>query len=428
MATSSSSLGHIATTPDSTPARGYTLPVWLALAARAAVAVLRGEPWQAERQLDLLEPLGWTSLPLRAAAPLPQGWALGEAVCEPGEGLDLTRGLVVWVLARWEPALAPPAAAEAITGAAAEATAEAPTGSGEDWGWLQLEAGEGVGVHATSDHGAGGHSASGHGAGGRACLSAYARDLLRANLRSLVPNGQRLRLHVVLPAGRALAERTSNAAFGVVEGLALIGTQAETQASADPDQLRRTLAALAARLAAPDFGGDLVLVLGENGLDLAPRLGLPRQLLLKTGNWVGPLLVAAGQGGVRRLLLFGYQGKLIKLAGGIFHTHHHLADGRAEVLTALAALEGLTGPPLEALFAAATVEAALAQLQAADPQLAERLRARLAATIEQRATAYLARHGGGPMEIGAVLFDRGRQVCALGPVGRGLLEALKASA
>ncbi|MFN7872438.1 MAG: cobalt-precorrin-5B (C(1))-methyltransferase CbiD [Cyanobacteriota bacterium] len=427
MATSPSSLQHITPTAGSTSTRGYTLPVWLALAARAAVAVLRGEPWQAERQLDLLEPLGWTSLPLRAAAPLPQGWALGEAVCEPGEGLDLTRGLVVWVLARWEPALAPPAAAEAITGAAtgaaAEGTAEAPTSSGEDWGWLQLEAGEGVGVHATSDHGAGDH-----GAGGRACLSAYARDLLRANLRSLVPPGQRLRLHVVLPAGRALAERTSNAAFGVVEGLALIGTQAETQASADPDQLQRTLAALAARLAAPDFGGDLVLVLGENGLDLAPRLGLPRQLLLKTGNWVGPLLVAAGQGGVRRLLLFGYQGKLIKLAGGIFHTHHHLADGRAEVLTAMAALEGLTGPPLEALFAAATVEAALAQLQAADPQLAERLRARLAATIEQRATAYLARHGAGPMAIGAVLFDRGRQVCALGPVGRGLLEALKASA
>ncbi len=423
MATSSSSLGHIATTPDSTPARGYTLPVWLALAARAAVAVLRGEPWQAERQLDLLEPLGWTSLPLRAAAPLPGGWALGEAVCEPGEGLDLTRGLVVWVLARWEPALAPPAAAEAAAEAPAGATSKAPAEADEDCDWLQLEAGEGVGVHAAS-----GKAARGDASRGQACLSAYARALLRANLRSLVPPGQRLRLHVVLPAGRALAERTSNAAFGVVEGLALIGTQAETQASADPDQLQRTLAALATRLAAADFGADLVLVLGENGLDLAPRLGLPRRLLLKTGNWVGPLLVAAGQGGVRRLLLFGYQGKLIKLAGGIFHTHHHLADGRAEVLTALAALEGLTGPPLQALFGAATVEAALAQLQAADPGLAERLRTRLAATIEQRAAAYLARHGVGPMAIGAVLFDRGRQVCAQGPVGGELLEELKASA
>jgi len=392
-----SSLRDTTTPPASTSLRGYTLPVWLALAARAAVAVLRGEPWEAERRLDLLEPLGWTSLPLRAAAPLPQGWALGEAVCEPGEGLDLTRGLVVWVLARWEPAL--PAAA----------VCQDPI---DDGGWLQLEAGEGVGVHDAS---------------GQACLSAYAQDLLRANLRPLVPLGQRLRLHVVLPAGRALAERTSNAAFGVVQGLALIGTQAETQASADPDQLQRTLAALAARLAAPDFGGDLVLVLGENGLDLAPRLGLPRQLLLKAGNWVGPLLVAAGQGGVRRLLLFGYQGKLIKLAGGIFHTHHHLADGRAEVLTALAALEGLAGQPLEALHGAPTVEAALAQLQAADPELAERLRARLAATIERRAAAYLARHGAGPLEIGAVLFDRGRHVCALGPVGAALMEALQAT-
>jgi cobalt-precorrin-5B (C1)-methyltransferase len=396
MATNTSPLRDTTTPPASTSARGYTLPVWLAVGARAAVAVLRGEPWEAERRLDLLEPLGWTSLPVRAAAPLPQGWALGEAVCEPGEGLDLTRGLVVWVLARWEPALSPPAAGQAP----------------DDAGWLQLEAGEGVGVHDAS---------------GQACLSAYARDLLRANLRPLVPAGQRLRLHVVLPAGRALAERTSNAAFGVVEGLALIGTQAETQASADPDQLQRTLGALAARLAAPDFGGDLVVVLGENGLDLAPRLGLPRELLLKAGNWVGPVLVAAGQGGVRRLLLFGYQGKLIKLAGGIFHTHHHLADGRAEVLTALAALEGLTGPPLEALHGAATVEAALAQLQAADPGLAGRLRTRLAATIERRAAAYLASHGAGPVAIGAVLFDRGRQVCALGPVGGVLMEALKAA-
>ena len=379
--------------------------MWVAAAACAAVAALRGEAFAALRPLVLPDLAATAALPVRAAALLADGWALGETRCDPGDGLDLTRDLVVWVLARWgEPA-------RAGSPAGADRSGSGPGAGPADW--LQLEAGEGVGVHAGS---------------GQVCVSAYARALLEANLRPLVPAGRVLQLKLVLPAGRALAERTSNGAFGVVDGLALIGTQAETQASADPDQLQRTLAVLAARLAAADFGGDLVLVLGENGLDLAPRLGLPRQLLLKTGNWVGPVLVAAGQGGVRRLLLFGYQGKLIKLAGGIFHTHHHLADGRAEVLTALAALEGLTGPPLEALFAAATVEAALAQLQAADPGLAERLRARLAATIEQRAAAYLARHGAGPMAIGAVLFDRGRQVCALGPVGRGLLEALKASA
>jgi cobalt-precorrin-5B (C1)-methyltransferase len=272
---------------------------------------------------------------------------------------------------------------------------------------LQLEAGEGVGVHVAS---------------GEACLSAYARALLEVNLRPLVPAGRQLRLRVVLPEGRALAERTSNVAFGVVEGLALIGTRAETQASAHPQQLDRTLANLEARLAAPAFRGDLILVIGENGLDLAPRLGLPADLLLKVGNWLGPVLVAAGQGGVRRLLLFGYQGKLIKLAGGIFHTHHHLADGRAEVLTALAALEGLTGPPLGALHGASTVEAALLHLEEMDPEFAERLRARLARTIEQRVDQYLGRHGASGVRVGAALFDRSRRLCAVGPLGGGLLQ------
>jgi cobalt-precorrin-5B (C1)-methyltransferase len=234
-----------------------------------------------------------------------------------------------------------------------------------------------------------------------------------------------LRLRLVLPEGRQLAERTSNAAFGVVEGLALIGTRAEAQASADPLQLDHTLELLAARLRAPAFGGDLVLVIGENGLDLAPRLGLPAELLLKTGNWLGPVLVAASQGGARRLLLFGHQGKLIKLAGGIFHTHHHLADGRAEVLTALAALEGLTGPPLEALHGAPTVEEALHRLQALDPALAARLRLRLAVTIERRTALYLERHAAAGASVGAALFDRGRRLCAAGPVGEALLGAFR---
>ena len=167
-----------------------------------------------------------------------------------------------------------------------------------------------------------------------------------------------------------------------------------------------------------------VLVIGENGLDLAPRLGLPAELLLKTGNWIGPVLVAAAQQGVRRLLLFGYQGKLLKLAGGIFHTHHHLADGRAELLTAFAALEGLSGPALARLHGAATVEAALAELQASDPALCERLRQRLAAAIEARSRAYLQRHGAPTPQLGAVLFDRQRQICALGPVGAELLSQL----
>lgn len=375
-----------------TEPRGYTLPVWVCAAARAAVAQLVGDPFQ-DHQLLLLDPAGdperLTAVPVVAAAPLGDGRALAVARCDPGDGLDLTRGLVVWVEARWL------------------------VQADQAQGWLRLEAGEGVGVHEGT---------------GQLCLSAFARQLLESNLAALMPSGQALGLRVVFPSGRRLAERTSNAAFGVVDGLALIGTQATVQRSAAPDQLDTALAHVRALAAAPGFAGAVVLVIGENGLDLAPRLGLPPELLVKAGNWLGPLLVAAAEAGVARLLLFGYQGKLIKLAGGIFHTHHHLADGRAEVLTALAALEGLQGAALGALHRAATVEQALADLQAADPPLAGRLRARIAATIEGRSAAYLGRYGQDAMAVGAVLFDRSRSVCAQGPVGVGLLQALTAGA
>ncbi|MFZ9753924.1 MAG: cobalt-precorrin-5B (C(1))-methyltransferase [Cyanobium sp.] len=442
-------------TPLDPPAatRGYTLPVWLAAAARAATGVLAGQAPADQVPLQLLEPVGVAQVPVEAAAPLLNGWVLGQSRCDPGDGLDLTRGLLIWVLARWRPqhaASAPAHPADLLGDAAAsgedaavdagqaspgsggqrrdespqEASAGTAAGAGEtadrtldpipldrcDSSWLDLQAGEGVGIHAAS---------------GEACLSTYARQLLAENLRPLVPQGAILELRVVLPAGRRLAERTSNAAFGVVEGLALIGTRAAVQAGASPDQLEATLAELERRCADPAFAGDLVLVIGENGLDLAPRLGLPADLLLKCGNWIGPVLVAAAGAGVRRLLLFGYQGKLLKLAGGIFHTHHHLADGRAAVLTAYAALEGLAGEGLAALHAAPTVEAALAALEQADPELADRLRQRLAAAIETSAAAYLHRHGAPSLALGAALFDRGRRLRVAGPIGTALLADLR---
>jgi cobalt-precorrin-5B (C1)-methyltransferase len=376
-------------------AGGYTLPVWVAAAARAALGQLLGEPFAAQAPLWLDPPEAGPvppstpsiPVPVEAAAPLGPGRAMAMARCDPGEGLDLTRGLRIWVELSWLEPVSP------------------------DGPWLQLEAGEGVGVHAGT---------------GELCSSAFARRLLEVNLGPLLPAGRGLRLRLTLPAGRELAARTSNAAFGVVDGLALIGTQAAVQRSAAPDQLAVVRAELERRANAPGGCPELVVVIGENGLDLAPQLGLPAALLLKAGNWLGPALVAAAEQGVQRLLLLGYQGKLIKLAGGIFHTHHHLADGRREVLTSLAALQGLAGSRLQALHAAASVDVAIRQLAVDDAAAAAALQAAIAAAVEERSAAYLARYGQTAMGVGAVLFDRQRRICARGPLGRQLLERFQA--
>ena len=240
------------------------------------------------------------------------------------------------------------------------------------------------------------------------------------HLLPLLPPGQGLEVEPVLPRGRSLAERTSNAAFGVVDGLALIGTQAEVQQSAAPEQLEQVLCELRALVADPGFGGSVALVIGENGLDLARRVGLSP--LLKVGNWLGPVLVAAAEAGVKDLLLLGYHGKLIKLAGGIFHTHHHLADGRLEVLTALGLDAGLSLEELRHLRSAASVEDAFQRL---NPETAMDLGRLLAATVEQRSQAYIARYGDWSLRIAAVLFDRSRTLRWRGPMAEERFFTLK---
>ncbi|BEV35419.1 cobalt-precorrin-5B (C(1))-methyltransferase CbiD [Synechococcus sp. M16CYN] len=349
---------------------GLTLPVWVAAAAKASLRALLGQPFAAQVQVELSDRPDPVSVPVISAAQLDNGkQALAISYCDPGLILDLTRNLEIWVRVSWGP--------------------DNQTG-------LQLLAGTGVGTK---------------GPGGDLCISTYARDLL---VRNLLPLDRALTVEIVLPRGRDLALRTSNAAFGVVDGLALIGTQAEVQHSAAPNQLKQVLLELARLKADQQFQKDLVLVIGENGLDLARQAQL--KPLLKVGNWLGPVMVAAAEAGVQNLLLLGYHGKLIKLAGGIFHTHHHLADGRMEVLTALGFDAGLSLFHLRLLRQAASVNDALKRLEALDSVAANHLWLRLASTVEQRSQEYVARYGDWPMQIGAVLFDRSRRLRWRGPI------------
>jgi cobalt-precorrin-5B (C1)-methyltransferase len=270
----------------------------------------------------------------------------------------------------------------------------------------------------------------------QAAIYGYAQELFQANLSQWLRPQDKIRVTIVLPQGRALAQRTSNAAFGVVDGLSLLGTSGIAQPLSSPDQLALFRSQLQTKV--QQFG-DLVFCIGENGLDLATQLGINPDRLFKTANWLGPLLVEAGCLGVRSILLFGYHGKLIKLAGGIFHTHHHVADARLEILTAHCAIHaatlGIPTPILQQVFACGTVEEALSLLREQDlteqvsphpisPGWVAQVYGGLAATIDRRTTAYIHKHSEASVQVGCVLFDRRRQIIVKSTMGSTLLTGL----
>ncbi|MGB3299381.1 MAG: cobalt-precorrin-5B (C(1))-methyltransferase CbiD [Phormidesmis sp.] len=361
---------------------GYTLPVFACAGAIAALHHLNNRPHSAPLKtitLDLINPAETADVPIEQSALLAENSALAITRSDPGDNLDLTRHTPIWSIVSW-----------------------ADAGQSEK---ILIEGGEGIGRHLEG-----------------AAIYAYARQLLQVNLARQLEPEQKIKVTVILPKGRQLALRTSNAAFGVVDGLSLLGTGGIAQPLSAPDQLeayRQTL-----RQKAQHYD-NLVFCLGENGLDLALKQGIEPDRRLKTANWIGPLLVESGLLGVRSILLFGYHGKLVKLAGGIFHTHHHVADARQEIMAACCIEAGLETNVAQQILASSTVEAALGILRKLDHETHSRWTAQvyeiMAERIDARSHAYIKTHGGPPVQVGSLLFDRQRQIIVKSKLGKKML-------
>jgi cobalt-precorrin-5B (C1)-methyltransferase len=367
------------------PLSGYTLPVFACAAALAALRCLRAGTQSVDSvSVNLLEPPITAEIPIEQASVLKTGTALGVTRSDPGDNLDLTRNTPVWAMV--------------------ELLGE---GEGEQ---IVIVGGEGIGHHKV---------------GGGAAIYDYAMRLLRSNLGRQLAPGERITVTLILPSGRQLATRTSNEAFGVVEGLSLLGTTGISQPLSTPGQLEVYREQLQEKAQLFDC---LVFCIGENGLDLARQLGINPSRLVKTANWLGPLLVEAGFQGVQSILLFGYHGKLMKLAAGIFHTHHHLADGRREILTAYCAKARMPADACSAIFAAATAEDALGQLRALDAQTrsnwVDRIYGDIARQIDLRSSDCIFTHTNLRIPVGSVMFGRDRKIIVKSDIGDTLLTQI----
>jgi cobalt-precorrin-5B (C1)-methyltransferase len=364
------------------PRAGYTLPVFACAAAIAALRCLRSGALDSV-SVDLIEPAETVEIAIEQVAQLNSHQALAITRSDPGDNLDLTRHTPVWALVERLPA-----------------QADEP---------ILIKGGEGIGRLADD----------------RPAIYAYAKRLLIANLEPWREPGTTIQVTLILPEGRALAQRTSNEAFGVVEGLSLLGTSGIAQPLSAPGQLeafREELRQKASRFEC------LVFCIGENGLDLAAKMGIDRAQTLKTANWLGSLLVEAGLQQVKSILLFGYHGKLIKLAGGIFHTHHHVADARLEILTAHSAKVGLPTEHLQAILRSATTEDGLKYLKNLDQttgsQWTTQVYGSIVTAIDTRCKDYIYTHSERSVQVGSLLFDRSREILVTSKIAVLLLEQI----
>ncbi|MFZ4558221.1 MAG: cobalt-precorrin-5B (C(1))-methyltransferase CbiD [Pseudanabaena sp.] len=339
---------------------GYTLPVFAIAAAKAAILTLHKEQVQSVN-LDLLES-GTGEIAIAQSAIIDANTALAIAISEPGDNLDLTAGTPVWAWVRLE-----------------NSTDEEPQSR------LILEAGEGLGRTAT----------------GEPAIYQLAKNLGEINLLPLLPPNRIARIRFILPEGRSLAKRTSNAAFGILEGLSLLGTSAISKPLSVEDKLEEFRADLQTKAKTSD---KIVFYIGANGYQVAQNLGFPTSQLVQTANWIGAMLVEAALLGINSITLIGYHGKLLKLAGGIFNTSSHLADARIDILVRAAVHVNLPIEIIQQIERSPTAESVHKLL--VEHQCDRLIFEYLTEQITQRATAYVQKYADIQIEIKTVLCDR----------------------
>ncbi len=354
--------------------KGFSLPLWVAACSKAAVKKLLDLPFENYEIIKIPEKLEIPKIKVYSVGLINgNDSALAITFAESGLDLDLTNNLEIWTIASLKKI------------------------GIDQQEIIEIVPGYGVGIDSKTS---------------KICISSFAHKVLKLNLLDIIPKGFKLRLEIIFPRGKFLAERTSNKSFGIVEGLSLIGTAAETYSSASPDQLNNARHELD-RVLSEGSKEAIVFVVGENGLDLAKKLSIPFPVI-KVGNWIGPLLVHAAIKEVKRILLFGYHGKLIKLAGGIFHTHNHLADARIEVLVCLAVKEKV---PLEIIYRfiqSKTIDEALRIIEDIDTEEAKKLLSRISNEVEIRSIEYIQKYLSSEIKVGAILFDRKRNLQSFG--------------
>ena len=361
------------------------MPLWVAGAAKSALKKLVGLSFENFELIQIPDEKTPVKIEVHSAGLInSESLSLGIAFANSGLDLDITQNLEIWTIASLE---------------------KCCSYENSQSKQINIIPGYGVGTYQQTSE---------------ICISDFAKSILYMNLLEIIPEGSKLNLEIIFPNGKFLAERTSNKSFGIVEGLSIIGTSAETYSSASEDQLKNAKNQLD-QIIKKDFNGKVVFVIGENGLDLARNFILEFPII-KVGNWIGPLLVDAAIKKVNTVILFGYHGKLIKLAGGIFHTHNHLADGRIEVLVYLAVKENIPIDVIQKLSQSPTVEDAFLLLEEYSKVVANQLWNKLSDTVEKRSMAYVNKYIKTEMQIASIIFDRQRQIRWSGTNGKDYIQ------
>lgn len=229
---------------------------------------------------------------------------------------------------------------------------------------------------------------------GESSINPVPQKMIRNAIREVFPE-EEIEVIIEVPEGEHIAQKTLNSRLGIVGGISILGTTGIVRPMSEEAFKDSILPELDQAIA---YGHEtIILTPGHYGFRTATeKLKIPAEAIIQMSNFVGFILEEAAYRKIENVILLGHIGKLIKVAGGIFHTHNHVADARMEILVAHAALHGVSLEQLKSIAEFPTAEGAATELLSWGEQ---DLIHEIASLASQRAMD----HVQGKLKVGTVL-------------------------
>ncbi len=236
---------------------------------------------------------------------------------------------------------------------------------------------------------------------GEAAINPVPLGMLKANLSAILPKGKGAEVVISVPRGEEIAAKTFNPKLGIVNGISILGSTGIVNPMSE-DALKESLA-LELNILHEKGYDDVIFAFGNYGLDFLRSQNIAEDKVIKISNYIGFMLDKALDIGVKRILLSGHIGKLVKVAGGIFNTHSRNADCRMEIITAYAGLAGADQATMQEIYQCKTTSAALEIVESKNLQS---IYQRIVENVSNRCKSYVYEE----IEIGAIMFGEGNVV------------------
>lgn len=166
---------------------------------------------------------------------------------------------------------------------------------------------------------------------GKPAINPIPLKMILQSLTEVVKDQMGIEVEISIPAGEELARKTFNPRLGIVGGISVLGTTGIVKPMSE-EALKDSLVIKLKQLAA--FGHhQAIFTPGNYGQSFTKEnLNIEEDKTVLTSNYIGYMFENAVRYGFKKVVLIGHLGKLVKVAGGIFHTHSKIADARNEIM------------------------------------------------------------------------------------------------